>query len=109
MKRVAKPWGHEIWFAANSRYAGKLIIIEKGRRLSLQYHAVKHETIYVLEGVLELRLGARTRLVKPGSAVEIKPKTIHRFRAPKSRVTLIEASSPELKDIVRLEDDYGRS
>lgn len=109
MKRVHKPWGHELWFAANRRYAGKIIVINKGHRLSLQFHKVKHETIYVLDGLLKLTLGRRTRLVKPGKAVEIKPRTIHRFAAPKGRVTLFEVSSPELQDIVRLADDYGRS
>lgn len=109
MRRLAKPWGHELWFAANKRYAGKLIVIEKGHRLSLQYHKVKHETIYVLEGLLSLRLGGRTRTVRPGRAVEIKPRTVHRFAAPKGRVTLVEVSSPELTDIVRLADDYGRA
>jgi len=108
MKRVSKPWGHELWFAENGKYAGKIIVIEKGHRLSLQYHKVKHETIYVLEGSLQLRLGSRTRFVRPGGAVEIKPRTVHRFGAPKGRVTLVEVSSPELDDIVRLEDDYNR-
>jgi mannose-6-phosphate isomerase-like protein (cupin superfamily) len=109
MKRLRKPWGHELWFADNKHYAGKIIVIKKGHRLSLQYHKVKHETIYVLEGILKLTLGRRTRLVKPGKAVEIKPRTIHRFTAPKGRVTLAEVSSPHLSDIVRLADDYGRS
>lgn len=108
MKRVRKPWGHELWFAANKQYAGKIIVIEKGHRLSLQYHEVKHETIYVLEGVLKLTLGRRTRLLKPGASAEIKPRTIHRFAAPSGRVTLAEVSSPQLADVVRLADDYNR-
>lgn len=108
-KRICKPWGHELLFAKNHAYAGKFITIEKGHRLSLQYHRRKHETVFVLKGVLELVLGKRRRLLKPGAAFPIPPRTVHRFCAPSGRVTLIEVSTPQLDDVVRLEDDYGRT
>lgn len=109
MKRVAKPWGHETWWAQAPAYVGKLLVIEKGKRLSLQYHQKKHETIYVLRGRLKLRLGRRSVVLPPGSASPIPPRTVHRFEAPFGRVTLIEVSTPQVWDVVRLQDDYGRA
>ena len=107
-KIVAKPWGHEVWWADSKRYAGKLIVIEKGHRLSLQYHKVKHETVYTLRGRWRLRLGRGSKVMGPGSVAVIPPKTVHRFESPFGRTTLIEVSSPELWDVVRLADDYKR-
>lgn len=109
MKLVPKPWGHELWWAQAPRYAGKILVIEKGKRLSLQFHRIKHETVYVLKGRLGLLLGRRRRTVGPGTAVTIRPGTVHRFDAPLGRVTLLEASTPELQDVVRIADDYGRT
>ena len=106
--RVEKPWGHELIFAKAPKYVGKLLVIEAGKRLSLQYHRKKHESLLVLKGRLKLRLGRATRLVGPGTAFAIPPRTIHRFEAPKGRVTLVEVSTPEIWDVVRLQDDYGR-
>ncbi|MEK7382031.1 MAG: cupin domain-containing protein [Elusimicrobiota bacterium] len=106
---VKKPWGRERIFAHTRKYAGKLLIIEKGRRLSLQYHRRKHESLFVLRGKLTLRLGRSTRRVGPGEAFDIPPKTVHRFAARHGRVTLLEVSTPELDDVVRLSDDYGRA
>lgn len=108
VERVPKPWGHEMIFARANKYVGKILVINKGHRLSLQFHRKKHESLMVLRGKLSLRLGSKTRLVGPGHAFTIPPKTIHRFEAPKGRVTLIEVSTPELWDVVRLQDDYGR-
>ncbi|MBI4371804.1 MAG: cupin domain-containing protein [Elusimicrobia bacterium] len=108
MAVVAKPWGRELIFARAPRYAGKLLVIEKGRRLSLQLHRRKHETIYVLRGRLAIRLGTRRVVAGPGRAFAIPPGTVHRFEAPRGRVTLVEVSTPELDDVVRLQDDYGR-
>lgn len=107
-KRVLKPWGHELWFAETRRYAGKLLVIENGHRLSLQYHKVKHESLYVLRGVLTIQIGAKVRTLRPGGAIEIPPRTRHRFEARRGRVTLVEVSTPETWDIVRISDDYGR-
>jgi mannose-6-phosphate isomerase-like protein (cupin superfamily) len=108
VEKIEKPWGHELLFAKAKKYVGKILVIEKGHRLSLQYHRVKHESLIVLDGRLTLRLGRTTRTVGPGVAFTIKPRTIHRFEAKKGRVTLVEVSTPELKDVVRIEDDYGR-
>lgn len=108
--RVEKPWGHELWFAEDSkRFVGKILTIEKGRRLSLQYHKLKHETIYVLRGRLGLLLGKRDGVLEQGRSAIIPPNTKHRFYAPYGRVTLIEVSTPEVWDVVRLADDYGRA
>ncbi len=108
IERVQKPWGHEMIFARAKKYVGKILVIEKGHRLSLQYHKVKHESLIVLRGRLSLLLGKKKKTVGPGVAFTIPPKTVHRFEAPKGRVTLIEVSTPELWDVVRLQDDYGR-
>ena len=108
VERVPKPWGHEMIFAHAKKYVGKILVIEKGHRLSRQLHRVKHESLMVLRGRLKLTLGKGTQIVGPGTAFTIPPKTIHRFEAPKGRVTLIEVSTPELRDVVRLRDDYGR-
>ena len=111
MNRVEKPWGHEIRWAITEKYLGKIIHIEPGQRLSRQYHQVKDESIYVLEGtlILELRGDPVEKFVlKPGASWRIKPGTIHRFCAPSEGCTLIEVSTPEIDDVVRLEDDYDR-
>ncbi len=108
LKVVPKPWGREIWFARAKRYVGKLIEIKKGHRLSRQYHKVKHETLYLLKGRLYVELGDRKSVKKPGSAFVIPPRTIHRFEARYGPVTLVEVSTPEVWDVVRLADDYGR-
>lgn len=105
---VEKPWGHEVIYAQAKRYVGKILVINKGKRLSRQYHKVKHETIYVLKGTLGLELKGKTLTAGPGKAFPIPPRTVHRFFAPKGRVTLLEVSTPELWDVVRLSDDYGR-
>ena len=108
-KLIKKPWGRELLFARHPRYVGKIIVIEKGHRLSLQYHRRKHETVYVLEGRLRLTLGRGTRTLGPGAAFAVSPRQIHRFEARSGRVTLVEVSTPELGDVVRLQDDYGRT
>ena len=109
---VAKPWGEERVFAEGTRYAGKLILIRKGEALSLQYHDRKEETIHVLEGVLGLfveRDGLRRDLrLGPGESFHIEPGTRHRMTAPEVDCLLVEVSTPELDDVVRLEDRYGR-
>jgi mannose-6-phosphate isomerase-like protein (cupin superfamily) len=108
--KIAKPWGHELLFAlAPKKYAGKLLVINNGKRLSLQFHRRKTESLYVLKGRLTLRLDKKTVTVGPGSAFAIKPGTVHRFEARRGRVTLIEVSTTELDDVVRLQDDYGRT
>tara|TARA_R110002073_G_scaffold213751_1_gene374147 strand:+ start:160 stop:522 length:363 start_codon:yes stop_codon:yes gene_type:complete len=115
--KTIKPWGHEIRFAITEKYLGKILYIEKGQRLSRQYHTQKDETIYVLEGTLFLEIGnpgsdeynSKSTLMKEGDRYRIKPGMIHRFSAPDNiSVTLVEVSTPEIDDVVRLEDDYNR-
>jgi quercetin dioxygenase-like cupin family protein len=108
MTKISKPWGWELWFAKSRHYVGKIIFIKKGHRLSRQYHRFKHETVYADQGTWRLELGKARRLVKPGTAIVIKPGTVHRFWAMKEDVRLIEVSTPQVKDVIRLEDDYGR-
>ena len=111
MKRVEKPWGHELIWAHTDRYVGKLLHIQQGHQLSRQYHEVKDETILVIEGELVLELGAEDslerRVLGKMESYRVTPGTIHRFIAEHD-VTLMEISTPELDDVVRLEDDYGR-
>ena len=109
--KVDKPWGHEIRWAINEKYLGKILHISRNRRLSKQYHNQKDETVYVLAGVLIMEIGEESEVIylKQGESYRIKPKTIHRFCAPAdSYVELIEVSTPEIDDVVRLQDDYGR-
>jgi mannose-6-phosphate isomerase-like protein (cupin superfamily) len=107
---VDKPWGYELRFARTDRYAGKVLFIKAGAQLSLQYHETKDEAFYVQSGTLELVLGKeqRAETLKAGEARRITPGTVHRFRAVTDTL-LFEVSTPELEDVVRLEDDYGRS
>jgi len=116
--KVEKPWGHEVRWAINNKYLGKILHINRGQRLSRQYHEVKDETIYVLQGILVLELGMdedkngqaeKIKVLETGESYRIKPGTIHRFCAPREGfVRLIEVSTPEIDDVVRLVDDYGR-
>jgi mannose-6-phosphate isomerase-like protein (cupin superfamily) len=111
-RRVTKPWGHELIWAETERYAGKVLVIETGRRLSLQYHERKHESIYILSGRLRFFLEGddgevRSEVLKAGDARTIPVGRIHRFEAIQ-RVELVEVSTPELDDVVRVEDDFGR-
>jgi mannose-6-phosphate isomerase-like protein (cupin superfamily) len=112
MRRVPKPWGYEIVFAENERYAGKILHIEPGHRLSLQYHERKDETLYVLTGEVYLQVDVEGELKEmrlgPGDVYRIRPGVRHRMRA-ESVCELVEVSSPELEDVVRLEDAYGRA
>jgi mannose-6-phosphate isomerase-like protein (cupin superfamily) len=111
-RRVEKPWGHELVWAVTDRYAGKILVIEAGRRLSLQYHERKLESIRVLSGRLRLHLEdesgeLRTVELGPGENRLVPVGRRHRFEAIE-RVELFEVSSPELDDVVRVSDDFGR-
>jgi quercetin dioxygenase-like cupin family protein len=108
MKKVTKPWGWELWFAQTTKYVGKIIFIRKKHRLSKQYHRKKQETIYTHEGRWVLEINGRKRVMKPGSFADIRPGVVHRFTAPFQDVKLLEVSTPQVTDVVRLEDDYGR-
>jgi mannose-6-phosphate isomerase len=111
--RVEKPWGYELIWARTGRYVGKILHINAGAALSYQYHRVKEETIYVMNGILTLHIsedeGApRVIELRQGEAFHIVPGLRHRFEAT-ADVDLLEASTPELDDVVRLEDRYGRA
>lgn len=111
-RRVDKPWGHEVIWAVTDRYAGKILVIEAGRRLSLQYHERKDESIYVVRGRLRLILEddagvLQTLELGPGESSHVPVGRRHRYEAIE-RTELFEVSSPELGDVVRLADDFGR-
>jgi mannose-6-phosphate isomerase-like protein (cupin superfamily) len=110
--RVEKPWGHELIWARTDRYVGKILHVKAGHVLSCQYHTVKDETMHVLRGEAILRLGrgeTRTeRRVTAGESVHIPATTVHQLEAVVD-TDVLEASTPELDDLVRLSDRYGRS
>ncbi len=109
--RVEKPWGYELHWAKTDRYVGKLIHVTAGHALSLQYHNLKDETIYLHAGRLLFERQEDGALVKremlPGQRVHISPGTVHRMTAIEDS-DVFEVSTPELDDVVRLEDRYGR-
>ncbi len=107
-KIVDKPWGREVWYAHNDRYAGKILEVKAGHLLSLQKHRVKHETLYLQSGLVRFTYGDGVFEWSPGVSVEIPPGTVHRMEAIEDSV-ILEVSTPELDDVVRLEDRYGRS
>ena len=111
-KRVEKPWGHELIWAHTERYVGKVLVIEAGKRLSLQYHERKDESILVVRGRLRLELEDDEGVLAahelgPGDHRRIPTGRKHRFSGIE-RVELVEVSTPELDDVVRIDDDYGR-
>lgn len=112
-RRVDKPWGHEVWFALTERYAGKLLHVKAGQRLSVQYHEEKDETSYLLSGRLLLNRGSSAdSLVATelgaGSVWHNEPGQVHTIEALEDAV-VVEVSTPELDDVVRLTDNYGRA
>ena len=111
-RRVDKPWGHELIWAHTERYVGKVLVIETGKRLSLQRHEIKDESILVRDGRLRLYLEDDDGVVRehelgPGDARRIPTGRVHRFEAIE-RCELVEVSTPELDDVIRIEDDFGR-
>ena len=112
-RRTEKPWGYELLYAHTAEYVGKVIFVKKGHRLSLQYHQRKDETIYILSGRARIDSGedetSLTSLIfEPGGVIRLTPLTRHRVEALED-TTLLEVSTPELEDVVRLQDDYGRA
>ena len=110
--RVEKPWGYELIWAHTGRYVGKVLHINQGHSLSLQYHLRKDETIYVLKGEMRFQTGnedehLQETLLRPGDSFHITPLLRHRMIA-QTDCDILEASTPELDDVVRLEDRYGR-
>jgi mannose-6-phosphate isomerase len=110
--RVEKPWGYELIWARTDRYAGKILHVNAGHVLSCQYHNVKDETMHVLRGELILRLGhgasLTERRLSAGESVHIPPGVVHQIEAV-TDTDVLEASTPELDDLVRLSERYGRS
>ena len=111
-RRVPKPWGHELIWTETERYVGKLIVIEAGKRLSLQKHVHKDESILVIAGRMILSLedadGTIERIeMGPGDHRRVPTGRIHRFEAIEL-TELVEVSTPELDDVIRIEDDFGR-
>ena len=112
-QKTEKPWGFELLVAHTPKYAGKVIFVRKGYRLSLQYHEKKDESMYIYEGkaVMEIE-GSNghmvSTVVEPGHCIRIPPLTKHRIQAIED-TTLFEVSTPELEDVTRVEDDYGRA
>ncbi len=110
-ERVEKPWGYELIWAHTDRYVGKLLHVNAGHKLSLQFHRQKDETIHLWSGrmllVIDEGQGLVEREMKPGESCHIVPGTKHRMIAV-TDCDILEASTPELDDVVRLEDSYGR-
>ena len=113
-RRVEKPWGYELIWATSEHYVGKVLFVRGGNSLSLQFHKVKDESWYVQGGRAELEIGAAgdamttSEVVGPGAAFRLRPGTVHRVRALLD-TTILEVSTPQLDDVVRLEDEYGRA
>ncbi|HUO84022.1 MAG TPA: cupin domain-containing protein [Thermoanaerobaculia bacterium] len=111
MVRIPKPWGHELIFGHTGRYVGKVLHVNQGESLSRQYHEMKDETLFVIRGRVELTVsnGEQQKVVvlEVGEAFHIPPRLIHRIEAL-VEADIIEVSTPELDDVVRLEDRYGR-
>ncbi|MPZ78111.1 MAG: cupin domain-containing protein [Deltaproteobacteria bacterium] len=109
---VKKPWGYELIWAHTDRYVGKVLHITKGESLSYQYHRVKDETIRLLSGIMDMDLetnGTESKIrLNPGDCLHIVPGMKHRMKAVED-CDVLEVSTPELDDVVRLEDRYGRA
>ena len=114
-REIVKPWGKEVIWAETKDYVGKLLYINEGHKLSLQYHEEKEETILVVAGELEVlisghgRMGISSLKLSEGDTYHVTPGTIHRFAASLgTNVVIAEVSTNHLDDVVRLEDDYDR-
>jgi mannose-6-phosphate isomerase len=110
--RVEKPWGHELIWAHADAYVGKILHVRAGHALSLQYHQTKDETIHLLRGSMRFEVGPNAGALEEtelaeGRSFRIRPGTVHRMVAL-TDVDILEASTPHLDDVVRLEDRYGR-
>lgn len=115
VRSIPKPWGEELLLAHTDRYAGKVLVLNKGHRLSLQYHERKHEVQYLESGRIKYTLGSRKRpedyqevIAEPGTVIVLPPGAVHRMEALEDS-RIFEVSTPELDDVVRIDDDYGRT
>ena len=112
-QKTDKPWGYEVLWACpeSGAYVAKIMSIESGKRMSLQYHNKKEETVYIMAGVLRVWESENDEEyddLPPGSIYHVKPKQVHRFGSSSSPVTLMEVSTNYLEDVIRLKDDYER-
>ena len=112
-RKVEKPWGHELIWAETERYVGKVLFVKAGESLSLQFHRIKDESWLVQSGRAKLELGSAgdalldEEVIAAGAVFRFRPGTVHRISAIED-TTIVEVSTPELDDVVRLEDRYGR-
>jgi mannose-6-phosphate isomerase len=112
-RQVDKPWGYELIWALSDAYCGKVLFVRAGESLSLQFHREKDESWYLQSGRAELQVGAAgeavltTEVVAAGAALRFRPGTVHRVKALED-TTILEVSTPQIEDVVRLEDSYGR-
>jgi mannose-6-phosphate isomerase-like protein (cupin superfamily) len=113
-RKVEKPWGHELIWAETEQYVGKVLFVKAGESLSLQFHRVKDESWLVRDGRAKLELGSagdpilKAEVVGAGASFRFRPGTVHRVTALED-TTILEVSTPQLEDVVRLEDRYGRA
>jgi mannose-6-phosphate isomerase len=113
-RRIDKPWGYELIWAETDEYVGKLLFVKAGHSLSLQYHEVKDECWLVQDGLAALELAAtpedelETIEIRPGDTFRYRPRTLHRVSAIED-TTIVEVSTPQLEDVVRVQDRYGRA
>ena len=110
---VEKPWGYEVRWAITDRYVGKILHVRKGEALSLQYHERKDECLLIVRGTVDVELGVddgqlKTHRMREGDSVHLPPMTRHRITAVQD-TDIYEVSTPEIEDVVRLEDRYGRA
>src|SRR5829696_5541387 len=111
--KVDKPWGYELIWALTDDYCGKVLFVRAGESLSLQFHRRKDESWYVQSGRAELEVGAvgdamlESEVLQAGASLRFRPGTVHRVRALED-TTILEVSTPQIEDVVRLEDSYGR-
>jgi quercetin dioxygenase-like cupin family protein len=105
--KVDKPWGYELRWAITDRYLGKILHVNRGEALSLQYHERKDECILLSSGVLDLELDGQVHRLRPGDSAHITPGVRHRMTAVED-CDIFEVSTPEIDDVVRIEDRYGR-
>jgi mannose-6-phosphate isomerase len=112
-REVSKPWGSELWYAHTDRYAGKILRVNAGQRLSVQCHLEKDETSFLLSGRIKISQGPsleqmHEREIRPGGVWRNEPNVVHTIEALEDSV-ILEVSTPELDDVVRLDDRYGRT
>jgi len=112
-EKTVKPWGYELLYALTDSYAGKIIFVRRNHRLSLQYHQSKEETMYFQSGRALVETGTEATMLsenifEAGQSLHLPPGTCHRIKALEDTV-ILEVSTPQLDDVIRLDDDYGRA